>query len=135
MIPSDPMPYPVPTPAALPRRITEPDPHAVTVHELKTWPDYFRALWSGEKTFEVRFDDRGYQRGHRLRIREIDSRLPCSCGHGYHADDCSRYTGRVVTARIGYVCSSTPPKGARPGFNGRGYVVLSLLDVHAVQAP
>ena len=30
-------------------------------HKLKTWPSYFQRVWTGEKTFEVRLDDRGYQ--------------------------------------------------------------------------
>ena len=32
-------------------------------HKLKTWPSYFQRVWTGEKTFEVRLDDRGYQKG------------------------------------------------------------------------
>lgn len=40
--------------------------------ELKTWPVYFDALWSGEKTFEVRKNDRGYKVGDRLILREYD---------------------------------------------------------------
>lgn len=35
----------------------------MTTHKLKTWPVYFDAAKSGEKTFEVRWDDRGFQRG------------------------------------------------------------------------
>lgn len=33
------------------------------IHELKCWPQYFDAVVSGEKTFEVRRDDRGFQTG------------------------------------------------------------------------
>lgn len=32
-------------------------------HKLKCWPNYFDALKSGDKTFEVRKDDRGFQKG------------------------------------------------------------------------
>ena len=32
-------------------------------HELKTLPKYFDAIVVGEKTFEVRRDDRGFQKG------------------------------------------------------------------------
>ena len=32
-------------------------------HRLKTWPQYWDAVASGDKTFEVRRDDRGFQKG------------------------------------------------------------------------
>lgn len=32
-------------------------------HKLKTWPAYFDAIERGEKTFDVRRDDRGFQKG------------------------------------------------------------------------
>lgn len=34
-----------------------------TEHILKCWPAYFDAVARGEKTFEIRRDDRGFQRG------------------------------------------------------------------------
>lgn len=45
----------------------------VREHVLKTTPDMWRAVQSGEKNFEVRRDDRGFQRGdilvlHRLSV-------------------------------------------------------------------
>lgn len=45
-------------------------------HILKTLPDYWDAIASGEKTFEVRRDDRGFQRGDVLvlqKLRKTDS--------------------------------------------------------------
>ncbi len=38
------------------------------VHDLKTWPVYFDAVKRGEKTFEVRRDDRGFQKGDTVRL-------------------------------------------------------------------
>lgn len=32
-------------------------------HNIKVWSEYWESLSSGEKTFEVRRDDRGYQKG------------------------------------------------------------------------
>ena len=32
-------------------------------HVLKCWPVYFDAVKRGEKTFEIRKDDRGFQKG------------------------------------------------------------------------
>lgn len=35
----------------------------MTTHILKTWPVYFDAIKRGEKTFECRLNDRGFQAG------------------------------------------------------------------------
>ncbi len=35
----------------------------VTEHKLKTWARYWDAVASGEKTFEVRLNDRAFQTG------------------------------------------------------------------------
>jgi hypothetical protein len=32
-------------------------------HTLKTWPTYYDAIARGEKPFDVRRDDRGFQKG------------------------------------------------------------------------
>jgi hypothetical protein len=40
------------------------------VHELKTDPYEFNSTAAGIKLSEVRFDDRGYQQGHYLLLRE-----------------------------------------------------------------
>jgi hypothetical protein len=40
------------------------------IHELKCWPQYFRAVRSGAKNFELRLDDRGFNVGDRLKLRE-----------------------------------------------------------------
>lgn len=40
------------------------------IHELKTDPDFFEMVKSGEKTFELRFNDRGFQVGDTLVLRK-----------------------------------------------------------------
>lgn len=40
-----------------------------TYHELKIDLPFYDAVASGEKTFEVRFNDRGYQKGDTLALR------------------------------------------------------------------
>ena len=42
----------------------------MTIHELKIWPQYFDAIASGIKTFEVRKDDRGFAVGDTLVLKE-----------------------------------------------------------------
>lgn len=41
-------------------------------HDLKTWPAFFAAVQSGEKTFEVRKNDRDFQPGDFLNLQEYD---------------------------------------------------------------
>lgn len=45
----------------------------MTEHVLKTLPDYWRAIERGDKNFEVRRDDRGFQRGDVLVLRRVTS--------------------------------------------------------------
>ena len=97
------------------------------VHSLKTLPVYFQRTWEGEKTFEVRIDDRGFQRGDTLVLREWDHRVSCGCPND-HRDDCARYSGRTITARVGFVQASTPSRGNQRGWSGHGYVAMSLVD-------
>lgn len=87
-------------------------------HVLKTTPSYFALLWSGAKTFEIRLDDRGYQKGDRVVLREYDFR---------------NYSGREVHAVVGCVIASTPDVRDRRGFRGNGFVVFSLTQVERVE--
>lgn len=59
-------------------------------HELKTWPEYFQAAWDGNKTFELRKNDRDYQVGDKLILREW-----CL--------DKNDYTGLSITKRVSYI--------------------------------
>lgn len=75
-------------------------------HELKTWPSYFMYLPEGEKTFEVRKNDRDYAIGDRLILREWDN------------DE--GYSGRKEERTISYIM-----KGGQFGVEP-GYVVIAL---------
>lgn len=98
-------------------------------HDLKTWPTFFEAVWRGDKTFEVRLDDRGFQKGDTVALREWDRRRACACiGVDHDEVSCGKYTGRRIQAQVGHVLASTPPRGSQRGFNGNGYVVFSLID-------
>jgi hypothetical protein len=42
-------------------------------HALKTWPEFYKAVESGEKTFEVRRMDRPFKVGDTLLLQEWDN--------------------------------------------------------------
>lgn len=80
-------------------------------HTLKVWPDHFEYLLDGSKTAEVRKEDRGYQIGDTLRLKEW---LPES----------KQYTGRRVERTISHILAD---------FHGLadGYVLLSFPALSA----
>lgn len=59
-------------------------------HHLKTWPQYFEAVSSGEKTFEVRKNDRNFKVGD---ILHLDEWCPSQ----------AEYLGRSVARRVTYI--------------------------------
>lgn len=42
------------------------------VHELKIWPQYYAQVASGQKTFEYRENDRNFQKGDKVILKEWD---------------------------------------------------------------
>lgn len=62
-------------------------------HELKIWPKYYARVKSGEKTFEVRKNDRDFQAEDTVTLREYD---PDKQG-------VDAYSSYQMTFRIGYV--------------------------------
>lgn len=85
---------------------------SATLHELKTWPLYFKAVRDGRKTFEVRKEDRGFRPGDYLRLREW-------------SPDTETYTGETVYARVPYVTS---------WMQREDYVVMSIVRCDRAEA-
>ena len=79
-------------------------------HDLKTWPKFFWAVVRGEKTFEVRRNDRDFAVGDRIKLREW---LPGEGGRG-------TYTGATIDVVVSYVLP-----GGQWGIN-EGFCVLGL---------
>lgn len=61
-----------------------------TVHDLKIIPSFFWAVKIGVKGFEIRKNDREFQVGDILRLREYKD---------------GQYTGRLVLGRITFITS------------------------------
>ena len=59
-------------------------------HSLKTWPEYFEYVYEGEKTFEIRKNDRDYRINQIIVLEEYDP-------HN------NTYTGRWVKVIIAYI--------------------------------
>lgn len=80
-------------------------------HELKALPAYFHPLADGEKRFEVRRDDRGFQKGDVIRVREFvpGARSPRE-----------QYTGNETFVRVDWILTGGQ-LGIEPGF-----VVMSV---------
>lgn len=81
-----------------------------TIHELKTWNEYFSMVFSGSKSFEVRKNDRDFKLLDEVLLREFDPNT-------------EKYTGRILHRRISYIF-----KGGQFGIE-EGYVVLGLQTI------
>lgn len=51
------------------------------VHDLKTWSGFFWQVQRGVKPFELRKNDREYQAGDILILRDYDQEAQCYTGH------------------------------------------------------
>jgi len=89
------------------------------VHWLKTWIPYFDAVVSGAKPFEVRRDDRGFQRGDRVRLVEVSEPARGMIPTGREAQYVITYvlTGGQFGIEPGYVVLGLGPV-AQPGEDG-----------------
>lgn len=76
----------------------------MAIHELKIKPLYFEPIIQGIKTFEIRKDDRGYEVGDLLILKEYEK---------------EKYTGNVIIQKVTY----TTTYAQEPG-----YLVLAIKD-------
>ncbi len=88
------------------------------IHELKTDPDVFDAVDRGDKTFELRKDDRDFAVGDTLRLRQT-----AHTGSEMAMGAPLIYTGKTCVRRVTHIL-----RGPRYGLVG-GLVILSL-DKH-----
>ena len=70
-------------------------------HDLKILPKYFEAVVAGIKRFELRKNDRNFQVGERITLREWDG---------------EKFTGRNIVYIITYVLEDCPEYGLKDGY-------------------
>ena len=76
------------------------------IHELKIWPEYYKAVRDGRKTFEIRNNDRNFKIGDYLTLKEYDP-------------ETANYTGEELTVSVPYIMDNQP-------FVPEGFVVMSI---------
>lgn len=90
-------------------------------HVLKTDPAVFQDVLDGKKTFEIRFNDRGYQVGDLVVLKETKF-----TGQQMKSGEPLIYTGREIQKRISYVLSGY-------GLH-EGWVIFGIQDIKATKA-
>ena len=75
-------------------------------HELKTWIEYFDKVADGIKTFEIRKNDRNFQVGDILLLKE-------------YCNKTEAYTGAFVEVEVTYILDKQP-------FVPVGYVCMAV---------
>lgn len=76
-------------------------------HELKCWPEHFQATWVGDKTFEIRRNDRNFKERDEVELQEYDP-------------NDSDFTGRSITGFITYLTNFAQSKY---------FVVFSIREI------
>jgi hypothetical protein len=76
-------------------------------HKLKTWPEYFEAVFQHKKDFEIRKDDRNFQVRDELLLQEWDN-------------ETQLYTGREILVYVDYILP-----GGQFGLEN-GFVCMSI---------
>ena len=78
---------------------------AATTHELKTRPNFFEAVVSGKKTFEIRRNDRNFKVGDRILLKEYSNE--------------TGYTGKSAVFDITYIMTDKE-------YVKKGFAVLGI---------
>ncbi len=81
------------------------------IHSLKIKSEYFKKVISGEKTFEVRKNDRDFRRGDILALNEYKN---------------EKHTGRSCLVVVDYILSSSELNGIIKSDSGNEAVIMAI---------
>ena len=90
------------------------------VHELKSWPESFKAIKKGRKTCDLRLDDRNFQIGNIILFQEFNPGMGAGIGE---RDVQAHFTGETIGRIITHVQT-----GGLFGLE-KEYVCLSLKRI------
>ena len=96
----------------------------MATHDLKTWPKYFEAVRSQNKTFEFRYNDRDFEVGDTLCLLEWQPDADWDIDHrtrGY-------YTGRTEWRTITFILAATDDF-TQPEFVPDDWVIMAIKPV------
>ncbi len=92
----------------------------LNIHELKILPIYFEEVIKGNKTFEIRKDDRDFNVGDILLLKEYD---PDEIY--FDIDDKeTHFSGKKILRKISYILKDIPSLGLK-----QGYVLLAVKEL------
>lgn len=96
-------------------------------HIVKCWPVYFDAIDRGDKPFDVRRDDRGYQKGDILVLKKFEPRGKFGANYvrtdGTWSPRNDGSDAHTIKRQISFILT-----GGQFGIEP-GYVVLGLLEI------
>jgi hypothetical protein len=108
----------LPEPFAPQFHTTNPTQHQT--HELKIWPGCFAAVKAGSKPFDVRENDRNFQVGDVLLLREYEP-------------ESEQYTGKTLTRWVSYVLQGgvfgIQPNWCVLGFSDQAPIPSGITDI------
>ena len=91
----------------------------MSTHKLKTWPQYFKDIQEGKKTFELRKNDQNFKVGDKLQLLEYDPLV---------ADKGNAYTGKKQKTRVIYLIDGDVDDGFKFGLQN-GYLIMGIEKI------
>lgn len=86
----------------------------MAIIKKKIWPEYFKAVASGKKKFELRLNDFNVEEGDTLVLEEWDPKT-------------KKYTGKKIEKRVGYILKfNLDDFGQEEKIKEKGIVVMQL---------